>query len=179
MAYEKWIRAGRRRPVYVPGESAIKVDFGREEIERMLPHRDPFLLVDHIDTVDLKEEGLRGTRRIDPNDPIFAGHFPDYPVYPGTLMMEMIGQASICLHHLLIKGEAKITPEDKPQELRLLKLHHALFQAEVLPGDEVTLLAKMVEHDSYTVTCIGQVMKGDAICAMGIMEVYLLGDEDE
>ena len=178
MAYEKWIRAGRRRPVYVPSETAIEVDFGRKEIELMLPHRDPFLLIDYVDRVDLKEEGLRGGRYIDPNDPIFAGHFPGFPVYPGTLMMEMIGQASICLHHLLVKGEATITSDDKPQDLRLLKLHHALFLAEVHPGDNVTFLAKMVEHDSFTVTCIGQVMKEDTICAMAIMEVYLI-DEDE
>ena len=142
----------------------------------MLPHRDPFLLVDRISAIDLRQETMVGHRRIDPTDPIFRGHFPDYPVYPGCLQVEMMGQLTLCLHHLCSVGRSEVRADDAPNPLRMLRVHHALFQSEVRPDDEVVLLGKRVMHDSYTVVCAGQVLKGDTICALAIMEVFLVGD---
>jgi 3-hydroxymyristoyl/3-hydroxydecanoyl-(acyl carrier protein) dehydratase len=57
-----------------------------------------------------------------------------------------------------------------------LKVHHALFRAEVRPGDELTVLAKLLDADAYTVTCAGQIVRDGTICAVAVMEVYLVGD---
>ncbi len=179
MSYEKIIRRGRRRSLFTPTETTLEVAIDQEQIKQIIPHRDPFLLVDGIERVYLEAGTMRGFRNIDPRDPVFVGHFPDYPVYPGTLQMEMIGQLSLCLDFLISAGRADVKPDDKPRNLRLLKLHHALFVSEVRPGDRVTITSQLLEQDSYCVICAGQVMKGDSVCSMGVMEVFMMEDEEE
>jgi 3-hydroxymyristoyl/3-hydroxydecanoyl-(acyl carrier protein) dehydratase len=173
MAFDDVIKQARRRPLFTVGPKTRETAIGRAEIERLLPHRDPLLLVDRISAVDATEQTLRAHRRIDPADPLFAGHFPGNPVYPGALLVEAMGQACVCLHQLLELGRLEVRPEDRPQPLRLLRVHHALFLAEVLPGDALDLLGKRLVSDSYAVVCAAQVVKGDAICALAVMEVFL------
>ena len=176
--FAKVIKRGRRKPLYSPTDTSVEVEIGQQDVKRMLPHRDPMLLVDRISAVDLESLTMRAHRRIDPHDPVFAGHFPDMPVYPGALLVEACGQSALCLHHLLLAGRAEVLPDDTPAPVRLLKIHHALFQKEALPGDEITLMCKRLSEDSYTMICAAQALKGDDICALVVMEVFLVGDED-
>jgi 3-hydroxymyristoyl/3-hydroxydecanoyl-(acyl carrier protein) dehydratase len=169
---EQLIRAGRKRPLYVPGATTRQLSLGREEIGRLLPHRPPFLLVDAIRAVDTEERAIVGSRRIDPADPILRGHFPGDPVYPGVLLVESVAQLCVCLVAFLKGSEA-----GPPPRLRLIRLHHASFIAEARPGDELTLIGKLVEDNGYTAVAAGQVLKGAEVCAMAIMEVYLLDEE--
>ncbi|MCA9669232.1 MAG: beta-hydroxyacyl-ACP dehydratase [Myxococcales bacterium] len=173
MTYEAVIKRARRKPLFVPGETTVECAIDREQIMRLLPHRDPLLLVDRISALDLQAQTLRAHRRIDPDDPVFVGHFPGAPVYPGALLVEAMGQATVCLHQLLELGRAEVRDDDKPLALRLLRVHHALFQAEALPGDDLELLGQRLESDSYAVVCAAQVRKGQTICANAVMEVFL------
>ncbi len=88
-------RAGKKRPLWTPGPSTREVFLGRAAVERLLPHRDPFLFVERITAIDLDVPGIAGRRRIDPADPLFAGHFPGAPLYPGVLQLETMGQLGI------------------------------------------------------------------------------------
>lgn len=170
------VRSWRRRPLWEPGATTRPVEHGRTAVERILEHRDPFLFVDAITDVDLEERCLRGWRRVDPHDPVFAGHFPGRPLYPAVLQLETMGQMGLCLIHLCATKSDDIASDAVPLAARALKVHHALFQAEVRPGDELAVLVKLLDSDAYTVTCAGQIVRDGTICAVAVMEVYLVGD---
>jgi hypothetical protein len=82
----------------------------------------------------------------------------------------------VCLIHFCTTQSADIAPDAVPIAARALKVHHALFQAEVGPGDDLTVLARLLESDAYTVTCVGQIIREATICAVAVMEVYLVAD---
>jgi 3-hydroxymyristoyl/3-hydroxydecanoyl-(acyl carrier protein) dehydratase len=165
---EAMARAGRKRLLFDPA-AAKAVDLGRGDVEKLLPHREPFLFVDRITGLDRAAAAIAGTRRIDPADPLFRGHFPQEPIYPGVLQLEIMGQLALCLLGLLEEE-----PENRAQRARAYKIHHAVFLAPIRPGDELAVLGKLVETDDYTAICAGQIVKGGAICAFALMEVYFV-----
>lgn len=169
------VRRARKRPIWEPSQQTRSVDFGRRQIERILPHRDPFLFVDAITAVDLNQAALRGHRTIRPDDPVFAGHFPDQPIYPGVFQIETMGQLGVCLTHFATALTHEIGSDVRPTDVRAFKVHHALFQAEVLPGDELTILAKLLSANEYTAVCAGQLLRASTICALAVSEVYFAG----
>jgi 3-hydroxymyristoyl/3-hydroxydecanoyl-(acyl carrier protein) dehydratase len=169
-------RAGKKRRLWTPGSSTVTVDYGREVVERLLPHRAPMLFVDRITAIDRSVPGIAGTRRIDPKDPVFEGHFPGFPIYPGVLELETMGQLGICLAHFAARGSDVVAADAKPANVRALKIHTALFLAEVLPGDELTILATLLDANDQTAICAGQLLKGEAVTAFAVMEVYLVED---
>jgi len=109
--------------------------FNAKDIEKILPHRYPFLLVDRILEINLEENEILGLKNVTVNEPFFQGHFPGVPIMPGVLILEALAQTGGVLVHQ--KGyDKKIAV--------LLNVTGAKFRKPVLPGDALLLYAKGV-----------------------------------
>ena len=141
----------RRAPLLGDGEG-VAVSLTQRQIERLIPHRPPFLLLDSITRVDLAGAAICGTRRIDPADPLLAGHFPGDPVYPGVLQIEMMGQLGLCLASLAAAKTVDPEQVSAPVQIRASRVHQTVFYAGVLPGQTLTIHAGLVENDELAAT---------------------------
>lgn len=174
---EARVRQARRGPLFSSGVLPHVVAFGRPDLERLLPHRGSMLLLDDITHVDPVVGRLVGHRRIAADDPVFRGHFPDAPVYPGVLQVEMSGQLGLCVHHFLRVGAPLIPAGTKPAPVRLVRVRDASFVAEARPGDSLEILAELVEDNGYTFTALGQVLRDGAVLSASVFEAMFEEDE--
>jgi 3-hydroxyacyl-[acyl-carrier-protein] dehydratase len=165
-----WIRRLRRSPLMTPG-SGINVQLDRYHIERLIPHRSPFLLLDSINRVDLEEITICGQRFIDLSEPLFEGHFPSDPVYPGVLQIEMVGQLALCLASLLENKTTDPNQVTAPARIRASRIHQTVFYAGVVPNNTVTIYASLVEQDELAATAAGQIYCGGNLCSVCLLEV--------
>jgi len=117
-------------PVYDPTVPAI---FDCNYISKLLPHRYPFLLVDKI--IELSDIHVVGVKNVTFNEPMFTGHFPDNPVFPGVLILEALAQTGGVL---VLNNQGG--PEKK-FDTYFLKIDNARFKQKVVPGD--TLIMKL------------------------------------
>lgn len=158
------VKALRREPLWTHGPE--RVQDGAPAPSDLLPHRPPFLLIDSVDGIDRHERVIRGRRWLDAADPVFAGHFPGQPVYPGVLQIEMMGQLAICLAGLLAAG----TAGGQLPRIVLTKVLHAEFFEALRPNDSLTLHASVIEDDGLITRTAGQVFKGSALAAVCVQE---------
>ena len=112
----------------VPGQ-VIQI----EAIQRLLPHRPPFLLVDRV-TSWTPSSKLTALKSVTMNEPFFVGHFPGHPVMPGVLVLEALAQASALLAILSLPPE-----EVKRKVTYLMGIDGARFRKPVVPGDRLEL----------------------------------------
>jgi len=111
------------------------------EIQNLLPHRYPFLLVDRV--VELEpEKKLVGFKNVTANEEFFNGHFPGHPVMPGVLILEALAQACA----LLAYKSNGMNPKD--YVVYLMAIDGAKFRKPVVPGDRLTLTAEVIRHKS-------------------------------
>jgi 3-hydroxyacyl-[acyl-carrier-protein] dehydratase len=104
-------------------------------IEKILPHRYPFLLIDRVISYTLEPEiALTGIKNVSINEPFFTGHFPGNPVMPGVLILESMAQACGVLAYV-----AQATDGDLGGIYYLVKIDNARFTRKVVPGDQLLL----------------------------------------
>ena len=139
-----------------------------KEVQNILPHRYPFLLVDRIVYMNLEENEIIGLKNVTVNEPFFQGHFPGAPIMPGVLLLEALAQTGGVLVHQ--KGyNQKIA--------LLLNITSAKFRKPVVPGDVLHLHAKGLHISNNGGKVRAKAMVGDQIVVEAELSFALISKE--
>jgi len=146
--------------------SETKTTLDITEIQRILPHRYPFLLIDRV--VDLtRKERIVAIKNVTVNEPFFQGHFPGYPIMPGVLMVEAIAQAG---------GALLLTEvEDREHSLMVFSgIERARFRRPVVPGDQLRIEVTVLAWRRTVVRMAGNIYVGDKKVCEAIVSCRLV-----
>jgi 3-hydroxyacyl-[acyl-carrier-protein] dehydratase len=130
-----------------PSPFAGKTSLTITEIEAILPHRYPFLLIDRVIEIERKKR-IVALKNVTANEPHFQGHFPGFPIMPGVLIVEAMAQA----------GGALLLPEIPDREHRLMVfggIERAKFRKPVVPGDQLRIEVEVIVWRSTAVKLQG------------------------
>jgi 3-hydroxyacyl-[acyl-carrier-protein] dehydratase len=126
------------------------------QIEGILPHRYPFLLVDRVVHIDLNTNEITGLKNVTVNEPFFQGHFPGLPIMPGVLILEAIAQTGgILVHQKGYQGKIAV----------LANVKYAKFRRPVVPGDTLLLHVKGLHISPTGGKIEAKAMVGDHLVA--------------
>ncbi|SFZ98571.1 3-hydroxyacyl-[acyl-carrier-protein] dehydratase, FabZ form [hydrothermal vent metagenome] len=113
------------------------------EIQKILPHRYPFLLVDRITDLTAGEY-VEGFKNISISEPVFQGHFPDHPIYPGVMILEGMAQAGGVLAFKSMNNATQEEIENKV--VYFMSIDKAKFRAPVTPGDKLVYKINVIKN---------------------------------
>src|SRR5436190_13495162 len=139
------------------------------EIRRILPHRYPFLLVDRI--VEMEPERIVGIKCVTANEPFFQGHFPDFPVMPGVLIVEAMAQTAGVL-------VLKSIPDREKKLVLLVAIEGAKFRRPVVPGDQLRIEMSVIKRKASVVKMAGKATV-DGVLVAEAEVMCKLADKDE
>ncbi len=132
------------------------------DIMSILPHRYPFLLIDRVIEMERKQR-IVAIKNVTINEPHFTGHFPDYPIMPGVLMVEAIAQA----------GGALLLAEIPDRESKLMvftSIENARFRRPVTPGDQLRIEVTVLNWRTRVVKMGGSItVDGKLVCDATVM----------
>ena len=142
-----------------------------KEIQRILPHRYPFLLVDRIIEIDLGKR-IVGIKNVSVNEPFFQGHFPGYPVMPGVLIIEAMAQVGGVLAFKSVEEKMDI-----PGKLVYFAgIDKAKFRKPVFPGDQIRFELEVIHvKEPYWKLKGLALVDGKKVCEAELMA--LVGDK--
>ena len=131
------------------------------QIQEILPHRYPMLLVDRITDMDLKQS-IKGFKNVSISEPAFQGHFPGHPIYPGVLILEGMAQ---CGGVLALKSSDLTDEEMKNKVIYFMSIDNAKFRTPVRPGDRLDYVLEVIKMKSTLMVLKGQAFVDGKICA--------------
>ena len=120
----------------------------RDDILQAIPHRDPFLWIDEVVSID--DEKIHARKTLDPGLPVFQGHFPEYPVFPGVLQCEAALQAGA----ILISKIEEVPSGNVPVATRI---NNVKFRRMVRPGETIDIEVELTEKLSNAYFMTGKV----------------------
>jgi 3-hydroxyacyl-[acyl-carrier-protein] dehydratase len=132
-----------------------------QQIEKLLPHRYPFLLVDRIIEL-VPEQRVVGVKCVTMNEPFFAGHFPGHPVMPGVLILEALAQTAAIMTLTTL-------PEEKRagKVIYFMAIDGARFRKPVVPGDRLELHCHMIRNKGSIMKVKGEAKVDGQVVAEG------------
>jgi len=113
------------------------------EIQKILPHRYPFLLVDRVSELE-KGVSIEAFKNVSISEPVFQGHFPDHPIYPGVMIIEGMAQAGGILAFQSSSAESQEEMNDKV--VYFMSIDKAKFRSPVTPGDQLVYRLTVIKQ---------------------------------
>ena len=134
-----------------------------QEIMALLPHRYPFLMIDRV--LDFTPgESLTAIKNVTINEPIFTGHFPTMPIFPGVLILEALAQATGIL------GFKTVTERSENELYLFAAIDEARFKKPVVPGDQLVLEVKFLKERRNLWKFYGEAkVDGQVVCSAELM----------
>ena len=136
-----------------------------DEIKRVIPHRYPFLLVDRVIECDM-ESHIVGIKNVTTNEPFFQGHFPEYPIMPGVLIIEALAQVACILALKTLKKEGH-------GPVFFTGIDGAKFRQPVRPGDQLRLELLKIKQRGTLFRFKGSAYVGDKLAAECTLQAML------
>jgi len=137
------------------------------EIQQILPHRPPFLLVDRI--VELEpDKRIVGIKNVTMNEPFFAGHFPGYPVMPGVLIVEAMAQTGGILVMRDVPGASE-------RLVLFASIEEAKFRRPVRPGDQIRMEVDMLSRKAMFARMKGKAFVDGELACEAIVLCKIMG----
>src|ERR1700760_1440439 len=139
-------------------KTSTEVSLDVEQIKKLLPHRAPFLFVERLTDI-VPTKSAVGHKAVSFNEPHFQGHFPDYAVMPGVLIVEAMAQAAgaLVVHSLGFAREKRI--------VYFMTIEKARFRKPVTPGDLLRMPVKALRRRGPVWRFEGQAFVGETLCA--------------
>ena len=140
------------------------------EIQEIIPHRFPFLLVDRVTEVN-KSENLIGYKNVSIGEQVFQGHFPGHPIYPGVMILEGLAQAG----GILAFKSMDMTKEEAAQKVvYFMSIDNAKFRAPVRPGDRLEYRVSVIKNKGAIWMLDGKAYVDDKIVAQAELKAMVV-----
>lgn len=141
------------------------------EIQKIIPHRYPFLLLDRV--IDfVKNETLTGYKNVTIGDNIFQGHFPGHPIYPGVMILEGMAQAGGIL---AFKSMDDMTEEEAANKVvYFMSIDKAKFRAPVKPGDKLEYRISVIKHKGSIWMLDGKAYVDDTLVSQAELKAMIV-----
>lgn len=153
-------------PVEVAEAPAASTVLDITQIQRILPHRYPFLLIDRVISLTPRQK-IVALKNVSATEPHFVGHFPGYPIMPGVLIVEAIAQA----------GGALLLTEIPDRDNKLMVftgIERARFRRPVVPGDQLRIEVEVLVWRNTATRMQGKVYVGDKLVCEAVVSCQLV-----
>jgi len=140
-------------------------------IQKILPHRYPFLLVDRV--IEVKNgESIEAYKNVSISEPVFEGHFPGHPIYPGVMIIEGMAQAGGILAFESMSGEEQADTEDKV--VYFMSIDKCKFRHPVRPGDRLVYKLSVIKHKGAIWVLDGKAYVDDKLVAEAELKAMIV-----
>ncbi|MCX6076383.1 MAG: 3-hydroxyacyl-ACP dehydratase FabZ [Campylobacterales bacterium] len=141
------------------------------EIQKIIPHRYPFLLLDRVTDI-VKNETLVGFKNVTIGDNVFQGHFPGHPIYPGVMILEGMAQAGGIL---AFKSMDDMTEEEAAKKVvYFMSIDNAKFRAPVKPGDRLEYRISVIKRKGSIWVLDGKAFVDDNLVSQAELKAMIV-----
>ena len=156
--------------MFVKDDKGEIITLLHNDIIKLIPHRYPFLLIDRVTDIVINES-ITGIKSVTFNEPFFPGHFPEYPVMPGVLILEAMAQSAACL----------VSYQDKSLSSNNLVfftgIDKAKFRKPVTPGNELILKINLISNKRSFYKFNGEAFIQNELVASADFSAMLVNEE--